>query len=116
MSKDKRFLSIVTVLLSIFLIGGISLGNVDLYGGLGLPSAPLTKTSPVISHGGTIDDSDTQIASAASKNRVGSWKSNVYHKSTCKYVKQIKKSNKRNFASATSAKKSGYKPCKVCRA
>jgi len=114
MSKDKRFLPIVTILLSIFLIGGISLGNVDLSTGIGLPSTPLTKTSPVIGHSGTISDSDIQIASAASKKRVGSWKSNVYHKPTCRYVKAIKSYNKRYFASTTAAKKAGYRPCKVC--
>ena len=115
MSEDKRFLPLLSVLISMLLVCGISLGNVDLSGGLGLISAPLTKNNPVIGHSGTIDDGDIQIVSAASKKRVGSWNSDVYHKPTCRYVKAIKSYNKRYFASPTAAKKSGYRPCKICK-
>ncbi len=60
-----------------------------------------TKESPVVAH-------------AASKKYVGSWNSNVYHKKWCRYVKKIKKYNKRYFSSAKAAKRAGYRPCKVC--
>jgi hypothetical protein len=115
MNKDKKFFPILTVLLSIFLVSGICVSGVDFSTGPESLFKPLTKNGPVIGQSGTIDDSDMEIASAASKKRVGSWNSNVYHKTSCKYVKQIKKSNKRTFASATSAKRAGYRACKICK-
>lgn len=114
MKKDKKFMPILTVLLSIFLVSGICVGNVDLSLGTGLVTAPLPK-APILSHTGSVDADDIELASAASKKRIGSWKSNVYHKPTCRYVKAIKKSNKRTFSSATTAKKAGYRACKICR-
>ncbi|MHB8278651.1 MAG: Ada metal-binding domain-containing protein, partial [Candidatus Humimicrobiaceae bacterium] len=45
---------------------------------------------------------------------VGSKNSDVFHVLGCRYVKNIKESNKVYFSSYDDAISKGYRPCKVC--
>lgn len=45
----------------------------------------------------------------------GSRRSNVYHRATCRYVRQINPENLISFPSRGEAEKGGYRPCKVCK-
>ncbi len=59
---------------------------------------------------------NTPTVAAAYKYRyVASIHSHVYHKVTCRYVKKIKRYNRIYFKTKASARKHGYRPCKVCR-
>ena len=47
---------------------------------------------------------------------VGCKETKVFHKSTCKWVKEIDKAKTRvDFASVDEAKKAGMKPCEDCK-
>jgi len=64
----------------------------------------------------TYSVSKTITVDAAYKGRyVASIHSHVYHKVTCRYVKKIKRKNRIYFKTKKSARKHGYRPCKVCR-
>lgn len=95
---DKRILAV----LSIFILA-IAI----------LPAFQLTETttSDIINYSG----SKTTVDAAYKGYYVGSAKSNVYHKSYCRYVKQIKRYNKRYFKTKAIARKYRYRPCKVCK-
>lgn len=57
------------------------------------------------------DNSAQQLAKAY----VGSTSSDKYHRPSCEWAKKIKPDNAVWFSSPEEAKKTGYKPCKVCR-
>ncbi len=42
-------------------------------------------------------------------------RSNVYHRATCRYVRQIKPENLISFPTKAEAERGGYRACKVCR-
>ena len=64
----------------------------------------------------TISSEETTTTTQASSTNafVGSKNSNVFHVLGCRYVKNIKESNKVYFSSYDDAISKGYRPCKVC--
>jgi hypothetical protein len=46
---------------------------------------------------------------------LGSSKSNVYHRGSCRSVKQIKADNLVSFPTKEEAQKKGYRACLVCK-
>ena len=46
---------------------------------------------------------------------VGSVNSDVYHRPTCRYAKQINADNEIWFSSSADAKAKGYRPCEICK-
>lgn len=49
------------------------------------------------------------------ENRVASKESNLYHKSNCKYIKNIKEENIVIFEDKEDARNNNYTPCRVCK-
>lgn len=100
---NKKYLPLASIFLISTLVVGLSLGTTDIFNGF--------NTSPT--HKDLQKSTELTKVTAEAK-LVVSKKSNVYHKTWCRYVKKIKKSNKRYFATAKKAKRSGYRACKVC--
>jgi micrococcal nuclease len=46
---------------------------------------------------------------------VGNRRSKVFHRSDCKWAKEISPANRMEFGSREEAVKAGYRPCRVCR-
>lgn len=57
---------------------------------------------------------NTNSFESDSGNYIGSANSNKFHKSTCRFAKNIKNNNKVSFKSRSEAIDQGYTPCKVC--
>jgi hypothetical protein len=57
----------------------------------------------------------TERADQKEQTVYGSRRSNVYHRATCRYVRQINPDNLISFPSRAEAEKGGYRACKVCR-
>lgn len=83
------------------------LGTLLLFGALFQPAAALAPPSVPPS---PIDQSEQKAETV-----YGSRRSNVYHRDTCRYVRQINPENLISFSSRGEAEKSGYRACKVCR-
>ena len=96
---DKRILAVLGTL--IFVISFLP----------AFESMNMSATSEITAH----SVSTPTVAAAYNGYYVGSINSNVYHKSTCRYVKKIKSHNRIYFKTKASAKKHHYRPCKVCR-
>jgi Adenosine deaminase len=96
---DKRILAVLGTL--IFVISFLP----------AFESMSTPTTSEITAHSVSIPT----VAAAYKGYYVGSINSNVYHKSTCRYVKKIKSYNRIYFKTKASAKKHHYWPCKVCR-
>lgn len=59
--------------------------------------------------------SQPQPLPQAQKAYIGSMNSDKYHRPACEWARKIKPDNAVWFSSPEEAKKTGYKPCKVCR-
>ena len=78
-----------------------------LLAGLLQPTAALSP-SPASPTPSTREDQKEQVV-------YGSRRSNVYHRATCRYVRQINPENLISFPSRAEAEKGGYRACKVCK-
>lgn len=59
--------------------------------------------------------SSSDGGSSSSGSYVGSKNSNIYHKLSCYWAKQIKPENRIYFSSKSAAESKGYRPCSVCK-
>ncbi len=83
------------------------LGILLLFGGLLRPALALAPApAPTTS---------TERADQKEQVVYGSRRSNVYHRATCRYVRQIRPDNLISFPTKAEAEKSGYRRCKVCK-
>jgi hypothetical protein len=122
MVKRKNLKEIVAIIgiAVVMLCGAVGTGIINYNGDVNSGILGLTQASSfqkTLNQNGenTLSSQDNiNVANAASKKYVGSWKSNVFHKKWCRYVKNIKKYNKRYFSSTKKAKRVGYRACKVC--
>ncbi len=84
------------------------LGTLLLVGALLQPASALLVPSPSSLTPSAREDQKEQTV-------YGSRRSNVYHRATCRYVRQINPENLISFPSRGEAEKGGYRACKVCR-
>ena len=91
-SKEVKLASITFLITLILCFGGFFLAN---------------KTKDITNES-SISLQNTSVTYVGSKN------SDKYHLPTCKWVQNIKKSNKITFSTENKAKLKGYTACKTC--